>query len=133
MRLPAEHRGEIGDRFALEVGGGGAAVEGVVVGVDLHGHQVGDHGDRVRRLEHLAGVARVVEGVVVVEPVGEVGQDLRDARRRHVERRGRLEGPEGGLPGGYGPQPVGQKRQLGGQLVVQGGGLRRIHGRPPGG
>ena len=76
----------------------GPAVERVVVGVDEHRRQVAGHGHRVRRLEHLPGVARVEEGVVVGHPLAEGvprgGQPLRVGLARGV----RVVGAEPRLP-----------------------------------
>jgi hypothetical protein len=52
-----------------------AAVERVVVRVDQHRGQVAGHRDRVRRLEHLAGVVRVEVRVVPgPQAIGELGE-----------------------------------------------------------
>ena len=70
-RGQAEHHAQLLDDLDLERARARAAVERVVVGVDEHRRQVAGHRDRVRRLEHLAGVARVEEGVVVGHPLAE--------------------------------------------------------------
>ena len=69
VRRVAEHPGQIGDHLLLHPGGRRAAVERVVVGVDQHRRQVADDRGRVRRLQHLADVARVEERVVVPQPL----------------------------------------------------------------
>lgn len=68
----AEHRGQLRDGLAFHAGGGGTAVQGVVVGVDQHGGEVADDRRGVWRLEHLPRVARVEEGIVVLQPPGEL-------------------------------------------------------------
>jgi hypothetical protein len=75
MLRPAEHLGERVDSFKLHGGAGAAAVERVVVGVDGHRHRVGRARDGMRGLEHLAGVERMEVGIVVVHPLGGLGED----------------------------------------------------------
>ena len=69
-----EHLGDLRDRLALHLGRRGAAVEGVVVRVEQHRRRVGRPRDRRRRLEHLAGVARVGVRIGVAEPLGQLGE-----------------------------------------------------------
>ena len=75
VRLPAEHARELGDRFLLHGRAGPPAVERVVVGVDPHRERVGEPRDRVRRLQHLAGVERMEVGIVVVQAIGDFEED----------------------------------------------------------
>ena len=75
MRVPAEHRGDLGDGFLLHGGTGAAAVERVVVGVDPHRERVRGARDRVRRLQHLAGVERMEVGIVVAKTFGGFSQN----------------------------------------------------------
>ena len=77
--LPAEHGGDFGDGFFFHCAGGAAAVERVIVGIDEHRERVGEARDRMRGLQHLAGVERVEIGVVVVEAVGGGVEDFREA------------------------------------------------------
>src|SRR5258706_10884107 len=63
---PAEHGGNLRDSFFFHCGGGAAAIEGVIVGIDPHGQRVGETSDWMRGLEHLAGIERIKVGVVVV-------------------------------------------------------------------
>ena len=67
-------------------GGRRAAVERVVVGVDLLRHRVGGERDLVRRLQHLPGVARMEERVVVPQPLTQLGKHGLCALRRYVQR-----------------------------------------------
>jgi len=60
------------NRFALERGRGGAAVERVVVRVDACRGQVSRERDGMRRLEHLPRVIRMEEGIVVVQALDQV-------------------------------------------------------------
>ena len=62
-RLEPDHPCEIGDHLLLHLARRRAAVERVVVGVDARRDGVGRQCHRVRRLEHLPGVARVAERV----------------------------------------------------------------------
>ncbi|MEV6235031.1 hypothetical protein AB0L88_44900 [Saccharopolyspora shandongensis] len=41
-----------------------------------HRRQVADHGGRVRRLDHLPGVPRMKEQVIVLQPLGEPSELL---------------------------------------------------------
>jgi hypothetical protein len=50
----------------------------VVVGVELHRGEVADDRRRVRGLDHLTGVARVEERVVVRHALGEGGERGRE-------------------------------------------------------
>ena len=69
-----EHRRDGGDRLALQRRRRRTAVQRVVVGIDQHRHQVGGRRGGVRRLEHLAGVAGMEEGVVVTQAAAELVQ-----------------------------------------------------------
>ena len=82
----AEHRREAADDLALECRRRRTAVEGVRVGVDLHRRDVGRHGHRVRRLEHLPCVPGVEEGVVVMEAPEQLAQDVSRPLVGEVER-----------------------------------------------
>ena len=66
-----EHDAQLVDDLHLQPAGPRPAVERVVVGIDEHRRQVAGHGHGVGRLEHLARVARVKEGVVVGHPLAE--------------------------------------------------------------
>ena len=63
-----------------------AAVERVVVGIEAHGQRVSGRCHRMRRLEHLAHVERMVIGEVVVEAICRLEQD---GAERGVVRGGR--------------------------------------------
>ena len=71
-----EHLGQLRHDLLLHLGRGRAAVQGVVVRVDQHRGQVPGHRGRVRRLEHLPGIGRVEERVVVPQPPGELAEHL---------------------------------------------------------
>lgn len=75
VRRPAEHSGNFSYGLAFHSGTCFTAIEGVVVGIDPHGHGIRRSGDGVGRLEHLARVKRVEVGKVVVEAVRGVGED----------------------------------------------------------
>ncbi len=98
VRVVAEHRGELRDGLPLHRRGGGAAVQRVVVRVDQHGGEVADHGGGVRGLEHLARVARVEEGVVVLQSPGELLEDGGETVVVDVQGRMGLVGAEGVAP-----------------------------------
>ena len=94
VRLPAEHARDVGDRFLLHGRTRAAAVERVIVRVDPHRERIGEARDRMRRLQHLAGVLRVEVGVVVAHAIRDFEQDLAQGRRigrRVVPRRERVE------------------------------------------
>ena len=57
--VPAEHGGDLRDRFLLHGGTGAAAIERVVVGIDPRGQRIGRARYRVRRFQHLPGIERV--------------------------------------------------------------------------
>ena len=67
VNVPPDHLRERRDGFFLHRRAGAAAVERVVVGIDLERHLVGAAGDRVRRLEHLPRVQRIAIWIVVLE------------------------------------------------------------------
>jgi hypothetical protein len=69
MISEAEHGRQPGDHLLLHLCRRGATVQGVIVRVDQHGRQVADDRDRVRRLQHLADIAGVEEGIVVAQSV----------------------------------------------------------------
>ncbi len=91
-----EHRGNGGHRLPLQRGGRRPPVEGMIVWIDEHRHQIGGSRRRMGRREHLAGVARVEEGVVVPQPPAQLLQHqlrpLRGDGRRGVGGDG---GPAG--------------------------------------
>ena len=64
-----EHGGQLVDGLLLHSLVTRPAVERVVVRVDEHRRHVAGRRDGVRRLEHLAGVARVEEREVVAHPL----------------------------------------------------------------
>jgi hypothetical protein len=76
-----EHRGQPGHDLFFHAGGGRAAVQRVVVGVDQHGADVADDRCRVRWLEHLPDVAGVEERIVLpqalVQRAGRLPQVVR--------------------------------------------------------
>ncbi len=74
VRVPAEHARDRGDGFLFHRRARPAAVERVVVWVDPRGERVGETGDRVRRLQHLARVLRVEVRVVVLQAGGGLEQ-----------------------------------------------------------
>ena len=59
--------GDPGHGLLLHRRGGPAAVEGVVVRVEEHRQRVGEPGDRMRRLEHLPDIERMMIRVVVLQ------------------------------------------------------------------
>ena len=67
---PTEHGCDLAHRFDFHGGAGAAAVERVVVGIDLHGQGVGSARHRMRWLEHLPGEERMEVGEVVAEAAG---------------------------------------------------------------
>ena len=94
----AEHDAQLVDHLDLEPARPRPAVERVVVGVDEHRRQVAGHRHRVRRLEHLPGVARVEEGVVVGHPLAEGVPRGRQPLRVGLARGVRVVGAEPRLP-----------------------------------
>ena len=77
-RAEAEHDGEVGHDLLLHLGCDLAAVEGVVVRVHQHGGEVTGDGGRMRRLQHLPGVAGMEVRVVIAHPVGELRKGGRE-------------------------------------------------------
>jgi hypothetical protein len=120
----SEHRRQLGDNILFHRGRRRSAVERVVVGVDQHRGDVADHRRRVRRLEHLGGVARVVERVVVAQPSAQLGGRHRQLREVDVLRRMRrdiavLPHPRGHL-GDRRPQLILQPGRVGGHRPEHG-------------
>ena len=76
----------------------GPAVERVIVRVDQHRGEIADDGCRVRRLQHLPGVRRVEERVVVRQPARELGECCRETLIADRDRGMRLELTECCLP-----------------------------------
>ena len=70
---PAEHRGDLGDRFLLHRGTGASAIQRVIVWIDPGSQSVGRARDRMWRLEHLASIKRMKVRVVVLESCGDFG------------------------------------------------------------
>ncbi len=87
MFAPADHGGDPRHGLALHQRAGAAAVHRVIVRVDELRQRVGEAGDRVRRLQHLSGIERMLIGVVVPHPLRRRHQD----RPQRVEIDGRLE------------------------------------------
>jgi hypothetical protein len=87
----AEHRGQLRHDLLLHPGGGGPAVERVIVGVDQHRADVADDRGRVRRLEHLPRVPGMEERVVVSQPLVQLGRRPLQLAGRHLERGVRRE------------------------------------------
>ena len=81
-----EHGRESRDAFPFERGGGGTAVERVVVGVDPLRHRVRCERNLMWRLQHLAGVTWVEERVVLPQTVTQRSKHRLSALRRHVQR-----------------------------------------------
>ncbi len=96
-----EHGRQPGHGFLLHLGGGRAAVQGVVVRVDQHGGEVAGHGGGMRRLEHLADIAGVEERVIVPQPPGEFGEHGGEPVVGDVQRGVPVEGAEAVLPAGH--------------------------------
>jgi hypothetical protein len=86
-----EHRRQLRHHLLLHPGGGGTAVQGVVVGVDQHGADVADDRRRVRRLEHLPDVAGMEERIVLPQPHLQLPGRLPQLLKRHVKRGVRCE------------------------------------------
>jgi len=76
VRVPADHARERRDGFLLHRGAGAAAVERVVVRVDLERHLVGAARDFVWRLEHLPRIQRIAVRIVVLEAFRDLLQHL---------------------------------------------------------
>ena len=79
--------GQLRHDLLLHAGGGRAAVERVVVGVDQHRREVADDRRGMRGLEHLAGVGRVEERVVLPQPLGEVAERVGELLVADPQRR----------------------------------------------
>lgn len=77
--------------FQLEPRRGRSAVERVCIGIDSLGHRIGGGRNRMRRLKHLPGIARMKERVVVAEPVAERRNHFQRPVRRHAQRHVDLE------------------------------------------
>ncbi len=93
-----EHGGQRSDRLLFHLAGRGTAVQRVVVRVDQHRGEIAGHRSRVRGLEHLAGVGRVEERIVAVQPPGEFGEGAGEPLVADEHRRVGLERPEPLLP-----------------------------------
>ena len=78
MDVPAEQPGDGGDGLFFHRRARAAAVQRMIVGVDPHREQVRQPRDRVRRLQHLAGIQWMRIGVVVAE--------TRRDRAQHVDQ-----------------------------------------------
>ena len=70
----AEHFHQLVEDLAFHHGGGFAAINRMVVGIQHHGGGVRSHRDGVRRLEHLPRVLRVEEREVVVQSFRQLGK-----------------------------------------------------------
>ena len=79
--LLMQHRCDLVDRLTLEVRRRRPAVERVVVRVEQHCHRVARPRHRMRRLEHLAEVLRIREGVRASKAIGELIEGLAPCRR----------------------------------------------------
>ena len=64
----SEHPGKLADDLLFHRRRRRAAVKRVVVRVDQHGGEIAGYRRRMRRLQHLPGVSRVEERVVVGQP-----------------------------------------------------------------
>jgi hypothetical protein len=89
MLRPAEHCGQGSDRLHLHGRTGPPAVEGMIVGVQRHCERVGSAGDRVRRLQHLARIQRVLVGVVVMQLPGNPLENFSGAPVERLSFHGR--------------------------------------------
>ena len=72
--LETKHTPDIRNGFLLHLGAGNATVESVVVRIDPHGKHVGESSHRVRRLQHLPDIQRMVIRIIVLHPYGNVLQ-----------------------------------------------------------
>ena len=93
-----EHGGDGGHGLPLQRRRGRPPVEGVIVGIDEHRHQIRGGRGGVGRLEHLTGVAGVEEGVVVPQPAAQLLQDPRRPLRAHHHRGVWCDARPAGLP-----------------------------------
>ena len=82
---PAKHLTQFGDALLLHGRAGAAAVQCMIVRVDPKRQRVCDSGNRVRRLEHLPCVLRMVVGVVILHTHGYFLEDIGNGV--FVERR----------------------------------------------
>ena len=94
----AEHCCQLRGYLAFHPGGGRAAVQRVVVRVDQHRGEVAGHGGRVRGFEHLPGVPRVEERVVVRQALGELGERRPEPLVADLQRGMRVIGAESRRP-----------------------------------
>src|SRR5438270_2434752 len=65
MRLPGKHAGQFSDCFFLHGRAGAATVERMVIWVEPEREGIGQAGDGVRRLKHLAGIKRVEIRIII--------------------------------------------------------------------
>ena len=91
VRGEAEHPGQLRHDLLFHPGGGRAAVECVVIGVDEHRREVADDGGWMRRLEHLPRVGRMEERIVFSEPLGKILEDTGDLLVAYPQGRVALE------------------------------------------
>ena len=75
MCLPSKHSGNLGNRLLLHDGTGPAAIEGMVVRIQVHGQRVSQPRQGMGRLEHLAQIKWMMVGVVFVETEGGFVED----------------------------------------------------------
>ena len=95
----AEHRRESGDDLFLHLRGRRSTVEGMVIRVYQHGCRIAEYRGGMRRLEHLPDVARMPEGVVVLQSLGELRERRGECRVADDEGGVLVEVTEGVLPG----------------------------------
>jgi len=108
MPLPPHHARDLRDGLLFHRRAGSSTVERMVVGVDPLGQRVGQARYRVGRLHHLTGVQRMEVGVVVLQALGDLGEDLGDRLLVVGNLRGGEVGKAGAQPLECGAERVGQ-------------------------
>ena len=82
---PTEHLAEFDDALFFHRGTRPTAIQRMIVRVDPQRQGVGNPGNRVRWLQHLARVLRMIVGIVVLHPCRDLLQNV--VRRVEVEFR----------------------------------------------
>ena len=82
--LPAEHGGQLVDRFNFHPGTGAASIQRVIVGVEPGRQHVGGAGDRMGWREHLAGIKWMKIREILLQAVGHLF--------KNTECRGKIQG-----------------------------------------
>jgi len=70
MFAPAEHFGDLRNRFLFHRRSRAPAVERMIVGIDPLRQRISQTGHRMRRFQHLPGIERMKIRIVVLQALG---------------------------------------------------------------